>query len=470
MAYETGTATDYHDLLRKVVKFVTTNATLVGLSRNWAILRGYLNDTVDYIDNTAYIADTESSWDKSTALGQDDAMANPSVFQYAGWADYTTNLANSYLGVKFASAQTPTSYKVRSEEWVGVNRNSRAPKDWDVQWSDNGTTWTTTGQVRNETAWSSGETRTYSITAGGTHQYWRLKFIANNGEATYITVGRLRFYDIGNTWISRGYTPEYILKAPGLSGTEEIYCGFRLKRGIASDRYTLNTMMSLGYDSAATYGLQPYFKEAALPLWNSAIPYWLVANGQRLIVVAKVSTTYMVTYMGKFFPYATPSQYPYPVVLSSPSDIDARRWSDTTASLRSIQRPGAGSYIFGHGNQWASIQDIFQSSGEAVRAYSTAGYAHTLTGVENGVTIPYSTAPQYINQNPDGSYTLIPYVLLGSNVFGGAQVFGELDGIMWVSGHNNASENIVVSGGKNYLVVQNVFRTGWTDYCAVELA
>jgi len=38
MAYQTGTATDYQDMLSQLIAFLTTNATLVGLNQQWTLL------------------------------------------------------------------------------------------------------------------------------------------------------------------------------------------------------------------------------------------------------------------------------------------------------------------------------------------------------------------------------------------------------------------------------------------------
>jgi hypothetical protein len=48
-------------------------------------------------------------------------------------------------------------------------------------------------------------------------------------------------------------------------------------------------------------------------------------------------------------------------------------------------------------------------------------------------------------------------------------VYGELDGIFMISGFNNAVENTFTLGGKSYVVMQDVSRTGFYDYYAMRL-
>lgn len=468
MAWVTGTAANHRDLLRKLVAFLTTNASLVAASQVWTINRGYVDNTVDYIQNTTYEVSTDFSWDVSAAMGLEDAYAEPTIHQFYGWVDNTTNLPNGYLGVKFDTAKTPTSYDLRIREWSGTSEGDQMVKDWDIEYSDNGITWTTAEQVRNQLLWTYGETKTYTIGAYGAHTYWRLRPIANNGDATYVSIGRLRFKDAGGVWISRAYTPAYCLKGRGLSGTEEIFLNLRLHQNIPSDWFTLAGQISTGYDASASVFNQPNGYLSYTPLWDDAMTYWFIANGQRVIVVAKVSTVYEMSYYGKYLPYALPGQYPYPVISSGPTASVSRRWSDVTPNHRTLQAPGHGSALLAVGNQWVQIQDRYDSSGDTTRSVSTAGYAH-LTPVAEQVYTPYTYTNQFLSKNPDGTYNLFPYVIFSLNAVGGSQVFGELDGVLWVTGNSNSSETIITVAGQDHLVVQNAFRTGDKDYCAVEL-
>ena len=56
---------------------------------------------------------------------------------------------------------------------------------------------------------------------------------------------------------------------------------------------------------------------------------------------------------------------------------------------------------------------------------------------------------------------LLPFILAG---------LGEMEGCYCVPGYANAVENIINVGGVDHLVVQDVFRTGYSDYWALKLA
>lgn len=59
MSVAAGTATDYEDLLDRLVTFLTTDATLTGLGQNWTLLSsgstGYVNDFGDTVDDEVYL-------------------------------------------------------------------------------------------------------------------------------------------------------------------------------------------------------------------------------------------------------------------------------------------------------------------------------------------------------------------------------------------------------------------------------
>jgi hypothetical protein len=76
----------------------------------------------------------------------------------------------------------------------------RCPKNWTMQGSNDGTTWSTVDTQTNQTAWGSGESREFACATTTTaYRYFRLSITANNGDATYTDVGELNLYIFGTT-------------------------------------------------------------------------------------------------------------------------------------------------------------------------------------------------------------------------------------------------------------------------------
>ena len=252
---------------------------------------------------------------------------------------------------------------------------------------------------------------------------------------------------VGQRWtmqreVTTGASREVVWQAPGLSGTESICGGLSMYESIPSDVYNICVMACIGTVPANSFSTQPGISALlGVPLWNNAIPYWIIGNGQRVVVAVKIENVYQVFGLGKFFPYATPAQYPYPVIaFGALTNTAFTRYSDTT-------------YVSG----WKGSRANFTMRTLGGTWISPTIYAYSTTKTFRNTVNADATA--------DGYYGLHPLVLMDST-----NVYGELDGLYFISGYNNASENTLVVDGVTYIVFRDVYRTGFNDYIAMRLA
>ncbi len=251
--------------------------------------------------------------------------------------------------------------------------------------------------------------------------------------------------------------------APGLTGTEEIFIGLNLNADSNTDRYSIGVWMFRNYNSATADLTQPGSSSVMyMTLWNTSMPYWFVANGQRLIVAAKVSTVYSALHAGKILPYGTPGEYPQPYFVSSVATSNAVRWSTVSEDNRNFWDPGNASQLLTPNGSWRVVQNWREAGGESA-ASSNFVYPFS-SGTFNGVT-----AGRYreLRENVDGTYWTLPLIIHGLDP--NQDIYGEIDGAFAVSGFNSASENIVTIGGINHLVVQDLHRTDRYYYAAIKL-
>lgn len=264
---------------------------------------------------------------------------------------------------------------------------------------------------------------------------------------------RVRTLALAQGWTALRWTgTELIMRGPGLSGQDEIYIGIRTYADVAGDRYGWELRGYGGFDPAQAYEHQPGASPACyMPLWNAAIPYWLVANGQRIVLAARVSTVYEACYLGLIDRYMTPSQYPYPLYIAGASPSQDR-WSSTSADHRHFGDPGPASYLMQVDGTWRQYRNAYNFSGSERRDYAR------------------NIWPQVpaIRELLDGGYLLVPLTLIERNdpIYG---IYGELDGCYWVSGYGQASENLIQIGGVDHIVVQNVYRAAPEYYTAIRL-
>ena len=238
---------------------------------------------------------------------------------------------------------------------------------------------------------------------------------------------------------------EVIWKAPGLSTNDPLYVGISTYQDVSTDYYNWKINGFSGYTSSNTFDTQPgaiASSGKSIALWNQSIPYWFVGNGQRCIVFVKINNAnYMSLYLGKYFPYATPTQFPYPLAVGAMfNGQSATRYSVAMTSW--FKNNLAIRYIDGN---WRTPQ-LFP-------------YSDSVTYRNTGATNAAST----------GYYGLHP-ITISENNTGYVNVYGELDGLYYISGFNNAPENTIVVGGVTYVVFKDNVATGLKDYVALKLA
>ncbi|HRL94698.1 MAG TPA: hypothetical protein PK873_14190 [Pseudomonas sp.] len=272
-------------------------------------------------------------------------------------------------------------------------------------------------------------------------------FVDNTGGtlAHYKMLAKIKDFASANGWTVLRYDDvsanrELILKGVGLSGTEEIFVGFRTYQDSSADYYNLVAAGFTGYVAGNTFDTQPGVLLSGVPAHNNRIDYWLTLNGQRIALAMKVGTpVYESAYVGKFLPYARPSQYPYPVIAAGMlTGVPATRFSDTSHSIP---------YKGARANMRMRFND---GTWRQPECYPW-----------NNVYVAGATTQQ---RDTGGQYPLNAVVL--SDASG---IYGELDGVRHISGFNNAVENTLVIDGKTWVVIQDVGRNGFNDYYALRM-
>ncbi len=304
----------------------------------------------------------------------------------------------------------------------------------------------------------------------------------------------------GNAWTALRHIAgdQAILEGPGSSGTDGIVVGAQLFHDDGGQYYNWRLLGATGFDTNQPFANQPgAMTGPVLPLWNAGIGYWFVASARRIIVVAQVSTVFVTAYLGFLDSYATPDQYPYPLVVGGslafpvggnmPPQGDQRwRWSYTGQEMSSCWIGDAPNYVPPGDQSWGQLR-LRRADGtwEAFAGNQNGGPQDPQTwgSLNNnnpapqygdnkvllqplGMVWPYAARLQNLRVNIDGSVPLFPIVLASAT----PDAHGELDAVYAVSGSGLGAGQTIAVGGTNYLVVQDVFRTTRESYCAVRLS
>ena len=240
-----------------------------------------------------------------------------------------------------------------------------------------------------------------------------------------------------------GENHELILKGEGIDGAQEIFVGFRTYQNAGADYYNLAAAAFTGYVSENSFDNQPGAILSGIPAHNQRIDYWLSWNAQHIKLAMKVGTpVYESAYVGYLLPYARPSQYPYPIICGGMlNGVPATRFSDSSHSMpykgdraNMRLRDNNGSWLQPYCYPYSNDQNVLAGSTNALR--DTAGYYH-----------------------------LMPVELFDP----GTSLYGVLDGIYFVTGFDNTVENTLTIDGVDYIVIQDVSRTGFNDYYAIRM-
>lgn len=243
---------------------------------------------------------------------------------------------------------------------------------------------------------------------------------------------------------------QVFLKGTGNAGLDEIYCGAVTYADSGNNRYNWQLVGSWGWRSGRVASAQPRSASSFAYLWNAAIPYWMVCNGRRIIVCAKIGTTYQMIYLGFLTVPATDAQYPYPLFIGGSGDVATKNTSD---SIQSFWNGSTSSYgrLSLPGGYWGYTG---YSSGD----YTANQSLSVMTFNEANRSVMFTA--------PDGTYLLEPFYVTAC---GAANTYGMFEGLFRVTGYNNTAENIITVGGVNYMVFPDGSRTGYGDFCAMRL-
>jgi len=271
--------------------------------------------------------------------------------------------------------------------------------------------------------------------------------IGSEGLAHWQMLAKIKELAEANGWTTLRYlTPtdgtnrELILRGPGLSGDQQIFVGFRTYHDATADYYNMSSAGFTGYVDGNTFTAQPGYFESGIPAHNLRIDYWLTVNAQCIIFGLKVGTpVYEHGGAGYFLPYATPGQYPYPLFVGGMlNGVPATRFSDTSHSM----------YVKG-------------SRANLGMRFIDGTWKQVATWPWNN----NSLAQTYQLRDTNSTYQLLPVVLCD-----GSNMYGELDGLYSISGFGNVVESTLTIGDVDYVVLQDVGRTGFADYYALRLS
>jgi hypothetical protein len=530
--FETGTATDYIDLLTKLDDFLTTNGSAFGLAYSGTgtgTLTAYSGGASSVAETFTLTATSPTVFDVVGSVSGDigDATVgtpfnhaklkftiNAGGTAFIAGDEFTLSTAPKWIGRRLTLGARVTATQGNTGS-TGVQnivdgKTSQTAMIWNVPdpvtipqyvefdllgetetvtqyqmaaFSASGYTnapkswvfqgyngsWVDLDTVTDYTVWTPTGVVTFDVDTPAAYTKYRLKITAI--ASTSVMLGAFRL--LRSSGVDVAFS-QVIWEAPGNDGTGEIIVGAHAFERQDADYFNFELMAADGYESANFWRDQVGFHgKNYIPLWDDSIPYWFICNGRCAKVIAKIDLQYEVAYLGFHLPYFSADQLPYPIALGGTMAHGpiVPNWDSTSWRWSDSTNKHRA---FTHSDPTSPA--VIYPENFQLRARDWSG---AWVGFEATKNDSVSSAPAA------GTAVVLPYrcglSLLDPNIDGSYSLFsimmntatpdtmGQLDGVKCVTGQGLTAETLITIGSIDWIVIPNINRTDRDDFFAVAL-
>jgi hypothetical protein len=277
----------------------------------------------------------------------------------------------------------------------------------------------------------------------------------------------------------------YVWKALGNDGLQEIIVGVHPFENAGVGWFDWRLQGFTGY-SGNTVGFFSHpgacVDEASgnrgpiLALWDQAMDYWILVNGRRVVLIAKVGAGYEAMYLGLIEPFAdpSPSSWPLPLAVggsmawtSEPSSTDTDFKYSNTAWQHSNFPMSRGYVANSRGVNGDGKLRIRMPDGTWLGFFGYDEYSDYIgSNFANGLW-PYAYGFRNVKKNLDGSVPV--FSIQAGTIWGTVNILGILDGVLATVNDGVSAESEITIGYDKYLAFLDVTRSGAMDiFCLKE--
>ena len=197
---------DYINPQIDLLNFGISNNSEFTVETNYSVTGGSVdfaphNMTNDSVPSPYVVSESSSYVSVSGFYAFDNSAANFAWIGNgtSGFVELDLGAGHSYILDNYSVVGAPVGY------------TSRTPKNWTVEGSNDGSSWTVVSTIINQTGWGSNETRNFVSDVRTTaYRYFKFNITANNGDGGYTQVDELYFYRA-----AAGAAPNLVLGAGG---------------------------------------------------------------------------------------------------------------------------------------------------------------------------------------------------------------------------------------------------------------
>lgn len=435
----------------------STSFWTTGTPTNWVA-----GDTASFVMTIPWQTVFKQMTRREAVVSSSNVTYAYNAFDHNASTTTNSNSLPAWIGCKF---NKPIS--LRRFAITPYSTTSYAPVNFTLDYSDDGSTWTTQQAYTANTFSLAGVPKLFDLGSNTpAHLYWRINVTTiNSGTSVYIDDiyfiepnvpdSQMYIYDVSSITQC-----QILWKAPGDDSLGAIYVGLLDYFNVSNDAWCWRTCGTANYDPLLSNGwpgsqLRAYYGDS-IALRNDTIRYWFSATGSFVNLCGNISTVYSHAHMGLLQPYANTERLTYPLVIAGCLAYNATpsRFSITGVGIHQgywCASSGSGSY-----NIYVRLL-LQDGTIETYRADDYTGkHVHPGCFLSN------------LNRNTDGSSPMFPVILYSTNA--GGYCAGQLRGIQHVSGDGLLSENTLIANRVPYVALQGVYETSKYAYIAYELS
>ena len=293
------------------------------------------------------------------------------------------------------------------------------------------------------------------------------------------------------------------------SPAKEIFFGIQTYEDAPTGYYNWDVKGFTGYNATSpetAFASQPGISpDCYVPLQNTTITYWFYVTGRRVCMIAKTGTAYQFMYCGFIDPFATDSEYPYPLMIMGSSYLVTQKFSDNDIEYASSSNPAGTSdttpgashssgYLRFTDGQWYGVKNYrenvnaeFTLTTDVINVWPLGPHdKDDFSTINQGTFASHMFGSRYRADSSGGTPTanlgltedggngvppLFPLTLVMTSP--STQILGEIHNVYWVSGAQGltAEDTITdttVSPQQVYTTFQNIHRTDEWMFIAIK--
>lgn len=270
------------------------------------------------------------------------------------------------------------------------------------------------------------------------------------------------------------------LQGQGSSGTDQIIVGFQTYRNVGNSVFAMHLAGYTAFDNTLAFLTMPGLSGITprVALSNTSFNLFLWVNARRIMAVCRVGTTDICFHLGYILPFATASQYPYPLMISGSVQDDTYNFQQNNFGQSCIPDPCPnGCALRWIDGTWVTVTHYGNNNGARNIALTNANpYVFwplrdntTTDGVEVDTAFSefnlftqYSATNNIISPSQISAYPLLPVTLENAS-----QLIGVVDGMYVVPGQGLSAGDTISDGTNTYDVFHNTWRTEFPDFFCV---